>query len=278
MATEIRFALIHRLAALLMTFAGAWSTPAMAASPTVAVVGTEFRVTRADATVLTQAELPGTVLTMAGGASGTVRIRIDRVVRDSKDTSGGITLYALSRFDEASSDWKPFCKPAPDGTRLALPLNGVWTEDGRHLPDDRRFEITCTSGAIGKCVRAGYHPWRAHDDGTSLRDYHQACVRMLRADYCGDGRSATRDGTAIDMYDRLGIQAPEAGADFRFEAAWGPDGAVCVARSRIPELASLKALAEACPDKLRGRVGDVCHEDSDTTLGRALVFNRSRVP
>jgi hypothetical protein len=99
----------------------------------VTVVRTEFRVSRSDGTVMAQAELPGTVLTLADGKGGTVRIRIDRVERDGKTTAGGITLCALSRFDVASADWKPFCKPAPDGSQLAFPLRGVWTDDGRHL-------------------------------------------------------------------------------------------------------------------------------------------------
>ena len=59
---------------------------------------------------------------------------------------------------------------------------------------DDRFSVTCTSGVIGKCVRAGYKPWKTAADGRPMWDYHQACTRLIRADYCGDGRTHTRDG------------------------------------------------------------------------------------
>src|SRR5207244_135325 len=77
-----------------------------------------------------------------------------------------------------------------------------------------------------------------------LKDYHQACTRMARADYCGNGTSHTVEGNLIDMYDNLGIRTrsvtAERGVDpslLSFEAAWGPDGAYCLdhVRKRRPE-------------------------------------------
>jgi hypothetical protein len=104
--------------------------------------------------------------------------------------------------------------------------------------------------------------------------HHEACVRMLRADYCGDGRSWTRDGTLIDIWDDDGIQKPDTLADptFSFEAGWGPEGAVCVARTRIPEKLTLPEISTMCP-----RLEDAprCHETSARAAG-ALLFNRSR--
>jgi ADYC domain-containing protein len=47
-------------------------------------------------------------------------------------------------------------------------------------------------------VRFGYKPWR-EAAGKPRWDYHQACVRMVRADYAGDGIGHTRDGTLIDL-------------------------------------------------------------------------------
>ena len=41
---------------------------------------------------------------------------------------------------------------------------------------------------------------------------------MLRVDYCGDGRSRTRDGTAVDIYDRVGVQRSDPVAGVGFEA------------------------------------------------------------
>ena len=60
---------------------------------------------------------------------------------------------------------------------------------------------------------------------TSLADYHQACTRMLRADYCGDGTPHTVDGTLINIYDGIGIQRDT--DDWAFEAEWTTTGARC---------------------------------------------------
>ena len=95
---------------------------------------------------------------------------------------------------------------------------------------------------------------------------------MVRADYAGDGIGHTRDGTLIDLSDRLGIQRPgddPPGRALAFEAAWGPDGAVCVRHTRIPELLSTDELAERYP-QLAGKIGPDCSEAVD-----ALMWNRS---
>jgi hypothetical protein len=119
-------------------------------------------------------------------------------------------------------------------------------------------------------VRFGYKPWR-DTDAEPLWDYHQACVRMVRADYAGDGVGHTRDGTLIDLSDRLGIQRPgddPPGRTLEFEAAWGPNGAVCVRRTRIPELMTTEELAGRYP-QLADRIG------AGSEAVDALMWNRS---
>jgi hypothetical protein len=124
-------------------------------------------------------------------------------------------------------------------------------------------------------VRTGYKPWVRAADGTPLWDHHQACVRMFRADYCGDGVPTTRDGTMIDMYGGLGLEVEEGGRGLRFEAGWGKDGAVCVARPRIPENVTLETLERRCPMRLKGRVGPpACTEEGARAAG-ALILNKS---
>jgi len=62
-----------------------------------------------------------------------------------------------------------------------------------------------------------------------------------------------------------------------FEAAWGPDGAICVHRARWFE--TLDELAKECPDKLSHRVGlDVCgsEEQARKEWPEILLFNSSR--
>src|SRR5207247_4654962 len=112
------------------------------------------------------------------------------------------------------------------------------------------FEIVCTSGARGKCVRFGYFPWVS----TAMRDIYDACVHMVRADYCGDGEGTTRDGTRIDLYDDRGIQQSDSDPMQEFEAGWTASGSVCVRHVRVKENISLERLAASC-QRLRDRVG-----------------------
>ena len=264
------------LAALLLALVAgppAAAAPAPAASApavrAVEVEGTAFRLTLADGRVLRQEELPGTILSLGDGPAHRRLLRIDAVERDPRDPRGEVVLYALSTRDPATGAWRDLCGPDPDGRRLGFPLAGAAAPDGRHVESPGRFRVTCTAGAEGKCVRLGYKPWRRLPDGTSLAPHHQACVRLLRADYCGDGTGHTRDGTTVSIYDRVGIQADEPAPGMAFEAAWGPGGAVCVRRTRLPDVLAPDALAASCP-RLAGRLGDACDEGAP-----ALLYGRS---
>jgi hypothetical protein len=139
--------------------------------------------------------------------------------------------------------------------------------------------FACTNGALGKCARYGYKPWKTVH-GISLADYHQACVHMVPADYCGDGRPHTREGTQIDVYDRLGIQKREPAADMTFEAAWSPHGAVYVSKPHYGG-EKLEELVTQCPDRLGGRTPlDGPTLDPGAIMDRwqdALIITESRV-
>jgi hypothetical protein len=107
-------------------------------------------------------------------------------------------------------------------------------------------------------VRLGYKPWKNSRDGVSLWELHQACTRMLRADYCGDGTPHTRDGTRVEVYDTMGIQSPEPDSGLSFEAGWRADGAVCVRKVRIAEITSLESAGAGVPGAAaRARRGGV---------------------
>jgi hypothetical protein len=165
--------------------------------------------------------------------------------------------------------WKPLCPSTDrDGlTNRAIPVAGHWNDcqgagcGGKSSPDG--FTLGCTDvGAVAKCVqRFGYKPWAwvAESAGgtshmQSLAPYHEACVRMVRADYCGDGVSHTEPTgiTYIDDWDNLGVQTQtpaftDGGAGFRFEAAWTPRGAYCVNLSRVGLDTSVPPALANCP-------------------------------
>ena len=239
----------------------------------IRAVGTGFQLSLPGGRVLTSTELIGAVLSIKDPQGNQQSVRIDAVEPDPTDPQGEILLHSLSVQDSATGTWSNLCEPGPDGLAKAFPLSGTWTPDGRHLRDDTAFSLACTGGAIGKCVRWGYKPWQRGPHGEDLWDYHQACARMVRADYGGDGVGHTRDGTPIDVYDQAGIVPPAADpAGLTFEAAWGTAGALCLRKPRLADIVSLPELERRYP-ALLGRTGDACREDR--TDGRALIFNRS---
>jgi hypothetical protein len=265
-----------RLAAAALGLTALAVGAAVAAEPsaTIAVEGTAFVVRLPEGGSLAQEDLVGAELDVADEAGRPLTVRIDGFARDPQDPAGEVVLYRMTTPD-GTGGWRELCNPDPAGERWAFPLAGTWAADGRHSASPDGLTVTCSSGGIGKCVRFGYKPWQSLPDGTSLWDHHQACVRMLRADYCGDGEPNTRDGTPIDMYDPAGIQKDEPGPGMSFEAGWDKDGAVCVARPRIPENVTLDQLERRCPDRLAGRTGIASCTDERARAAGALILNKS---
>jgi ADYC domain len=245
--------------------------PPPSATTVVEVTGTTLRARRPDGSSLEGAALVGSVLVVARGGE-TLRVRIADVEHDARDPRGEVLLYDF-RVVAPDGAEEPLCRPDPDGRRLGLPLAGRSDSAGILRPGaGNEFELVCTAGARGKCVRFGYAPWRETPDGRPMLDWYNACVRMMRGDYCGDGRPFTRDGTIIDIYDRIGVQRSDGDPSFRFEAVWGPGGALCVAHPRIPEIVDLEGLGRACP-RLAAKLGPAaCNEDAPG----GLLINRSR--
>ncbi|MFK0687590.1 ADYC domain-containing protein [Mesorhizobium sp. IMUNJ 23033] len=238
----------------------------------ISVIGTRFEVTTGDGHIVPQDDLVGAILTLGDGKDR-MPLRIDAVETDPRNPDGAIMLYTMSTRDAATGGWRNICEPDIEGRRMGFPLAGTWTQDGRHVPSDTAFSITCTGGAQAKCARFGYRPWEKLLDGTPLWDHHQACTRMIRADYCGDGIGHTRNGTPIVIYDRNGIQQDEAAPGMAFEAAWGVDGALCVSRTRIPDVLTMEGLAAICPGVRQMPQAAACESHAG-----ALVLNRSIEP
>jgi hypothetical protein len=247
--------MFRNLIAMLLCLAAAAAQADIA--PSFELTGTRLNLLLPDGRRLVDQDLVGVQLSLTDAHGNAQDIRIDSWAADPRDTSGDVVLYNLAVREPGAGQWQPYCNADPDGRRAAI-----------FMPGDASLQITCSAGAIGKCVRFGYHPWKLAADGRPMRDYHTACVKLLRGEYCGDGEPFTENGTLIDIYDRIGVQTPGEADGLAFEAAWGPDGAVCVARTRKPHLLTLDQLKRRCP-KVEVRQ-DCASADS------ALVYNRSR--
>jgi len=120
----------------------------------------------------------------------------------------------------------------------AILVPGRWNYTTGDLVDDPdHFTVACRGAAIAKCAEWGYRDldnWTETSGGSShdisLSYFHEACVRMVRADYCGDGHSHTVTGTLIDVYDTADLQTES--TSLALEAEWSPSGATCVKHVR----------------------------------------------
>lgn len=233
------------------------------------IEGTEF-VLALSAGALRSASLIDAEIDLGNGAT----LRIDAARPDPDDTEIWLHQFSIKGPDGV---WQNPCTPDAGGHQEGFPLPGRWDAQGRFHLDEDHLALTCSSGAQGKCVRFGYKPWAKSEDGESLLPLYEACVRMVRADYCGDGNASTREGMLIDVYDDHGVMTAETSAEFadlRFEAGWTHAGAVCVSHTRVPENLTLEGLFEKCPH-LSEATATACTESEARHRG-AVIFNRSR--
>ena len=215
-------------------------------------------------------ELQGTTLVMPEGEAllgadlpafdergEELRVTVESVEADPERAD--LTYYSLTFEGEN------ICGPGGRGLFVA----GSWDDEGTHHPSSQGELVatfSCTTGVVAKCVEWGYTPY---EQGA---DMHQACVRMARADYCGDGVSYTKTGTLVDVFDFSGVMAPEQDpGELRFEAGWGAEGAICVNEPRYQMIGSAgEELAPPCWQQLPR-----CETAAQAQTMGALVANRS---
>jgi hypothetical protein len=219
-----------------------------------------------------------------------LRVRLDRIEVDPDDKRAEVSdadrlwLHSLS-VEATDGSWEPLCQAGPDGRRQAIPVRGRFSAaDGRFADGEAgAFELACTGGAMGKCIRFGYHPWQtrawpvhaqqADASSPSYLTLYNACLRMVRADYGGDGSGTTSNGMRIVLYDARGIGVGANDPRMPFEAGWTDAGAVCVNHPRVVENVTLADITARWP-RLAGKTGAICTEEFARSQG-ALLFNRS---
>jgi hypothetical protein len=210
----------------------------------------------------------------------------DTVLIEAYDgtTVPGVDLYKIKSL----TDNQYICGEKNGDPIWATPMMNVFNLDtGAEAPDDPAlFTFACRFGALEKCNEYGYSKWLSGIEklgGTTkvrkFEDYHAACVRLVRGDYCGDGVGHTFDGTTIDLYDHLEnnqqmATATDGTGGWFYEASWGPDGAHCINKTRwMPNaLTTLSQnqsganpdwqyILDHCPQRIAGR------GDSDRACG-----------
>ena len=173
-------------------------------------------------------------------------LRIDAI--ELSQEQDDVYLYDIVHRPKSGGAWKPLCGDEGGNMVPAIPLQNYWNlENGDRVDDPNVITFACTNAVLAKCVLWGYRPWASatrcepwdkdkNCEEVSLTDYHQACTRMARADYCGDGVPWTVAGTAIDLWDHLSPQIESPTTDWTIEAEWNPDGAFCLDDIRLQSL------------------------------------------
>ncbi len=181
--------------------------------------------------------------------------------------------------------WSSLCYTETNAPDQAILLANRWdlvTGNRTDIPSYITF--ACRDYALGKCARLGYRPWakatactgsgsKRNCNEVALTDHHQSCVRMMRADYCGTGKSYTVNGTLIDIYDYLNppIQVPE--TDWDIEARWTPTGAICINEPRHPELVGRWKRPD-CNGDGKPDVFPACGQSDNRYSGKGLLVDR----
>jgi hypothetical protein len=161
---------------------------------------------------------------------GQVELRVEAMT-PGLDANQDVWTYRVSYREPADGRWYPICRDASGQPADAIAVAGRWDYrqglpgvGGAKYDDPHAFTFACEGAAIAKCIRFGYKPW-ASAGGVSLAAHHQACTRLIRADYCGDGTSHTVNGQWVNLYDAVGVQRDTEG--WGLEAEWDTEGARC---------------------------------------------------
>ena len=167
------------------------------------------------------------------------KLKINSVVQSATQP----TVYFYDVHNEVSAgNFAALCLDGASNPTTAIPVPKAYDPDtAARLADTNALTWACRGAAIAKGIEWGYVPWTSAE----MEDAHEAAVRMIRADYCGNGVTHTTNGNAIDVSDKWNIQTPD--TTWPIEAKWGPNGAVCLNtprklqwdRSSIPCAASL---------------------------------------
>ena len=147
------------------------------------------------------------------------------------DSVAGSRVYTFTHtHDGGPKNPLPNCDEDPDSPGMqygAIVTGGITvdTKSGDISPRENTLYIGCLSGAVAKAARWGYP---SHVVGLPA---FEAGVRMVRADYCGNGFSFTAPGNPVELRDTWSINdfpAPAAPT----EALWGKYGARCIGAPR----------------------------------------------
>jgi hypothetical protein len=187
---------------------------------------------------------PGTIggfdlvgMTVWGSVDGVGEVEL-RVVDAELGTGRTANVYYYRTEYRFHGTWFPLCGTDANGDRVRnLAVPGTWDQrsgvigGGAWRPGEgSTFTFACEKSSIAKCVELGY--FSSLVDRNGVPRHLLSCVRAMRADYCGDGRSWTSSGRTIEIWDDRSINT-RAMQSWPRESGWAPEGATCLDAARL---------------------------------------------
>lgn len=116
------------------------------------------------------------------------------------------------------------------------------------IPDQPGWiTLACAGSAAAKMALLGYGPHGSHDGGPATAAQRQATLKMITADYCGDGHSYTEDGTQLWWENQAGTVTPDPSATLgASEAIWTDSGALCLDTPRVVDRNEVACALPTC--------------------------------
>jgi len=152
-----------------------------------------------------------------------------------------------------NNEWSKYCVNNQKESTGYL-LEGIWNvgkSQFQFIPNKKM--IVCQSSAMGKCISWGHGP------KTSVRRYN-ACIKMVRADYCGNGISFTIPGQKIFYEYFYNAFQDNNQEKFPIEAIWTEQGATCIQKARLPDRYSFEYINTLCLTS-KGKIIPYCKDE-----------------
>lgn len=157
------------------------------------------------------------------------------------NTSLSVSVFALAYedpLDPGASLLKSVCPGAePEELAVTFIAGEIYDREAIDLAGAPRwFSLACQGGAAYKMKMLGYSPSLPLGLGpqTSTPAQRRATLKMITADYCGDGTPYTEPGVEVH-WENVGGSVGGAAVSDPIEAIWSEDGALCLSNRRLPD-------------------------------------------
>jgi hypothetical protein len=203
-----------------------------------------------ETTTLTDEDVNGAMITVnhVDGSEYWIHIGNSQLTPYWVNAAAELRTYELSwtRLQGGSpkGEWQNVCTNPPDKTVDTFAMNGhsAVVFEGDRIdgatktvgdPDTNYFNIGCAGHALAKMALTGHsYPGVKPASIKTTVEQRQTFLKMVTADYCGDGTPFTVPGTSLDWASEQ-AWLPYFYAEGRLEARWTKAGVSCIDTLRL---------------------------------------------